>query len=132
MNDIKVLFELQSTSDEISSEIIFTLNKGKSTIRFHYNDENMIEKAFYLEVTNVFKFIFTSDSACSPFQIEAAYEQLIIINNSVLLEEVKHNAEVLDSIIDKATNHFMLYIPDYGCYEFIAEHIFWDFQNKKL
>ena len=123
MNEINVVFDLPSVSEEISSDVTFLHNNGKSTIKFNYYDEDMFEKEFIIEIVDVYKFIFTSDSCCNPFQIENSYERVISFNNSNVLEEVKRNANVSGININKESKHFMLYISDYGCYEFVAEKI---------
>ncbi len=123
MNEINVEFDLPSVSEEISSEVSFAYNKSNIQIKYHYYDENMVEKEFLIEIFDVYKFIFTSDSCCNPFQIENSFERIISLNKSDLLEEARQNAINTGINFSKENKHFMMYISDYGCYESIAEKI---------
>jgi hypothetical protein len=123
MEKVKVLFELPLIPDMDLSDVSFGAHEGNSTIELKYESGGDFDKTFQIKIRNVYKFLFTSDSCCKPFQMEHAYETVVSVNNSSLIEEVRKDAELLDILIDKETKHFMLYLPDYGCYEFIAEDL---------
>lgn len=123
MNDINVIFDLPTDAAEISSDLTFSHKNGNSEVQFNYYVDDLIEKTCVIEAVDVYKFIFTSDSCCNPFQIEKSYEQVVSLGNSTLLSDLKRDANLSGMIIGNDISHFMIYIPDYGCYEFIAAKI---------
>lgn len=119
----KILFELPVTADDFSSDVLLEHFKGKSIIKFSYMNNENVEKEYSIEITDVYKFIFTSDSCCSNLQIENSYERLISIEHSPLIHEVNSNLEINGIKTNAILSHFMIYIPDFGCCEYIAERI---------
>ena len=130
MNEISTICDLPSISEEFSSEVSVLHNSGNSQLKFSYYDENGLEKEFTIEIAGVYKFIFTSDSCCDPFQIENSFERIISLGNSKLLGEVKRNANMSGISVSNESKHFMMYISDYGCYEYVAEKMSFRISDK--
>jgi hypothetical protein len=123
MIEKKILFELPVTSDDFISDVSLEHLKGNSLIKFSFINRDNKEKICKIDVIDVFKFIFTSESCCNPLQIENSYEQAVSIEKSVLTDEVVSSLELNGIETSTKFYHFMIYIPDLGCCEFVAKKI---------
>ncbi len=102
-------------------------SEGKLKLRLQYQREfELIE--FYCHFNKVRAYRFNSDYYCSDFELENADCTLIEILNSKWIKILKKQS-ILGKSDDWIMKHYMLYFPEEGCIEVIAEN--WELVYEK-
>lgn len=92
---------------------------GALRLQFDYDRDGVIYNSGLL-FKNVRAHRHTADSHCPAWKIEKAYDNLIEVSSSKLVEELLESTAE-DQCSSWALNHYMIYFDSDGCYEVIAE-----------
>jgi hypothetical protein len=122
MASISVLFELPATASDFTSDVTIKHHQGKTTLLFTYYDEHE-EKQYSLIIHDVYMSRFSTDACCTPFQIENGYEQIVALSNSDWVDSLYTLSKTNDIPVEQSLKHFLIYIPDFGCCEFLAAEV---------
>jgi len=118
VSDRKALYQPPVASTEFSTEAMLYGNE----IRFGYVVDNL-ERFGGIRFKRTWAKRTRSESACTVWHIDGAYDTLVEIENSSWVAEVQ--AETLDSQRKRGESwnmhHYMIYLDSVGCFEFLAE-----------
>jgi hypothetical protein len=114
----KTLYTLPVPSTSLTREAFFSTEGGRFAIRFGYERDGR-EYLAGIIFSNVAAVRTRAERCCKLQQIESSYDELIELEDSQWVMEVRADMEELWR--DKwETKHFMIYIDSAGCYEVIA------------
>lgn len=65
---------------------------------------------------------YTTESLCTPWHVEGAYDQLVEVMESDWLEQLDPSRR---GNLYEPLHHFLVYVDDFGAYEFAASRVAW-------
>jgi hypothetical protein len=112
-------YTIPEPSTAMYSDVIQTFSGSTLTLRFDYDRNGDIFHSG-IQFYNVRAYRFRSESLCTAWHIEDAYDTLVEVKDSDWVMEVR-KAMPLDKRDLADTRHYMIFLDNTGCYEVIAE-----------